>query len=118
MALECLPWLEAEAKERQKEHGDTAPGRSKTLTAKLPEVKKGEAREQAGQMVGVGARYVSDAKRIKEQAPEVFEQVQKGELTLQQAKQISSLSEEKQGEAITEVLIQKDGNYEKNVNIK
>ena len=42
----------AEAKKRQKEHGKTAPGKKKTLTAKLREV-SGEASEQAGKAFGV-----------------------------------------------------------------
>ena len=38
--------MEREAKERQKAHGKTAPGRKKTLPANLPEV-NGDARDQA-----------------------------------------------------------------------
>src|SRR5437588_607439 len=38
-AIEMLPWLEKEAKERQREHGRTAPGRTKTLHPKMDGVK-------------------------------------------------------------------------------
>src|SRR4030042_4485932 len=54
VALNILPWLEKEAKERQVEHGNTAPGRTKTLSPKLDEVKEGRSDTKAGQMVGVG----------------------------------------------------------------
>jgi len=43
------------AKERQKEHRGTAPGRGKTLPANLPEVTPGDARDQAGKAVGVSS---------------------------------------------------------------
>ncbi len=95
VALECLPWMEEEAKEKQLtgkgEDGSGGRGKKKNLVENLPQGNQEKSRDQAGQMVGVSGRYVSDAKRIKEQAPEVFEQVQKGELTLQQAKQIANL---------------------------
>jgi len=36
--------------------------------------------------VGVNDRYVSDAKKVKEEAPEVFERLKAGKVTLQDAK--------------------------------
>ncbi|HLV01750.1 MAG TPA: hypothetical protein VKZ59_10825, partial [Acidobacteriota bacterium] len=51
IATDILPMLEAEAKERQREHGGTAPGRPKeTLTEKFPEVNQSESREQAARL--------------------------------------------------------------------
>ncbi len=41
----ALPMFEQEAKKRQQEHGQTAPGKPKTVPEKIPEV-MGEAREQ------------------------------------------------------------------------
>lgn len=38
VAVDMLPMLEAEAKERQRNHGGTAPGKSKTLPQKIEEV--------------------------------------------------------------------------------
>jgi len=40
-------------------------------TAKIPYL--GESREHAAEMVGVSPRYVSEAKRVKKEAPEAFE---------------------------------------------
>ena len=62
--------LEQEAKSRQKEHGETAPGK-KSLMANLPGV-IGAARQEAANIMKVNARYVSDAKQIQEAAPERF----------------------------------------------
>ena len=62
-ALDAEKWLAEEAKERQREHGGTAPGTPKTLVEQMPQVK---ARDQAGALLGVSGRYVSDAKAILE----------------------------------------------------
>jgi len=45
----------------------------------------GEAREKAAAAVGVNARYVSDAKALKEDAPELLEKVRDGKLTIPKA---------------------------------
>lgn len=80
-----LPVLEAKAKERLKTNENGSRGLPK---AKMPEA--GQARDEAAKQVGVAARYVSDAKRIKEEAPEVFEQLKSGELTMPKAKRMAS----------------------------
>jgi len=46
----------------------------------------GEAREQAGRLVGVSGRYIQDAKFVRERAPELAEKVLAGEMTLTEAK--------------------------------
>jgi hypothetical protein len=50
-------WYGQAAKERQKEHGRTAPGKQKTLPANLPEV-KGDARDQPAKEVRVSGKAV------------------------------------------------------------
>lgn len=88
VAAELEPHFAADAKRRQKQHGGTAPGKPKTLPEKVPEVKKGDgdARKAAAVSVGVNDRYVSDAKKVKTEAPEVFERLKAGKITLQDAK--------------------------------
>jgi hypothetical protein len=39
LAVELLPMLEAEAKERQRSHSKTAPGRAKTVVTETSQVK-------------------------------------------------------------------------------
>jgi hypothetical protein len=80
VAVQALPMLEAEAKERM------LKGKKSDPTAKMPEGAKGESREKAAAVANVSPRYVSDAKKIKEQSPEVFAQVESGEKTIPQAK--------------------------------
>jgi N6-adenosine-specific RNA methylase IME4 len=82
-AVEIEKQFAGEAQKRQA-HGLTAPG--KTLSAKLHEPLAGRSDEQAGQMLGVSGRYVSDAKAIKEKAPAIFAQVQSGAKSIPQAK--------------------------------
>jgi hypothetical protein len=76
VATKALPMLEAEAKERM------LRGKKADPTERIPE---GEARQKAAKLTGVNPRYVSDAKRIKEQAPEVFEEVERGEKSIPEA---------------------------------
>ena len=66
LAVSLKPMFEKQAKERQA-HGQTAPG--KTLKADLPEVSKGQARDQAAAAVGVSGRLVGYAEKVKREAP-------------------------------------------------
>ena len=45
-----------------------------------------QARDQAAMLVGTNRQYVSDAKRIRKEAPEVFEKVKQGKLSISEAK--------------------------------
>jgi hypothetical protein len=65
VALELEPFYAAEAKERQREHGKTAPGRSKeTLQADRPEVfPVPQARDQVAKATGGSGRSVQKAKK-------------------------------------------------------
>jgi hypothetical protein len=76
--------LAKEAKQRQKKHGGTTPGKKKTLPQKVEEV-NGEAAEQAAQLMGTNRQYVYDAERLEEEAPELFERVKAGTLSLPKA---------------------------------
>lgn len=89
IAVEILPLLEKEAKERQKEHGNTAPGVAKTLTQKVEEVLSDNERTataQAAALTGTNRQYVADAKNLKENAPDLFAQVKAGKKKMHKAK--------------------------------
>ena len=81
IALDVLPMLEEEAKERQVE----AVHRRHLDMEKIPELETGNARDQAADMFQVNAHYVQDAKRIQQDAPELLEDVRSGEMTIPQA---------------------------------
>jgi hypothetical protein len=86
--VSLLPWLEEGGKERMKEAGKKGgkkSGRGRTKadrgtelfpypypsTTDPPAPKgNGEARQEAAQLAHVNPRYVSDAKRIREEAPQ------------------------------------------------
>jgi ParB family chromosome partitioning protein len=77
VALDVLPMLEAEAKARM------MAGRAPDPTQKIAD---GEAREQAAGLFHTNRQYVSDAKRLQQQAPDLLEQVKVGEKSIPQAK--------------------------------
>lgn len=82
LAVDLLPELEAEAKARQA-HGSTAPG--KTLVEKVPQASEGKARDRAAELVQVNERYVSDAKKVAAESPQLLDQMRAGEITLRDA---------------------------------
>ena len=77
--------LEAEAKGRQIKLAGIRLNKP-DLPEKFPERNEGESREIAAKLTGTNSRYVSDAKLIKEQAPELVEDIRSGEITIQEAK--------------------------------
>lgn len=83
VAVELLPELQKAAKERQKEHGGTAPGRKNTSPKNGGSV---ESTKQAAALVGVSHGYVSDAQKLKTESPKAFQAVKNGTKTLPQAK--------------------------------
>ena len=100
VAIDVLPMLEVEAKERQRAAGEEF-GRGKLhqlIDEAIDEPRKPvpQALEQAAQMVGTNRQYVSDAKRLRDEAPELLERVRSGELTIPQAKTEMKRAEVKQ----------------------
>lgn len=87
VALDALPLFEAEARKRQAAAGaSAAPGRpAKKDTEEIPEVSEGESREQAASQFGVNPHYISDAKKIAEEAPDLLGSIREGSLTITQA---------------------------------
>jgi hypothetical protein len=111
-AARALPFFEAEAKRRQREHGGTAPGRPKTLVADLPEVldeatfpeplpspRPPLARAEAGVAFGVPGRGVQQAKTVqKSGSKKLVEAVDRGALSLSKAEQITKLYPDKKAQ--------------------
>lgn len=63
VAARAREFYDKAAKERQKSHGNTAPGKGKTLPENLPEL-NADARDAAGKAVGVSGKSVDYASRI------------------------------------------------------
>lgn len=81
VAAELEPHFAEDAKRRQ-----IRKPKAESVVEKVPQQKPSKAREEAAKSVGVNDRYVSDAKKVKAEAPEVFEKLKAGKLTLQDAK--------------------------------
>jgi cell division protein FtsB len=88
VAVALLPLLEAEAKDRQREGGKRAGrGRPEKGRQKLAEpVADGRAAQQAAQLVGTNRLYVTVARRLEAEAPDLFERVKAGDLAVMQAR--------------------------------
>ena len=88
LAVELQPVFAKEAKERQREHGKTAPGRRSDTSVKndgsVPS--DGEARSHAARSVQVSTGYVATAATIHAKFPELFAKVKSGEVKLTEAR--------------------------------
>jgi hypothetical protein len=88
LAVALKPEFEAQARDRQRVHGGTAPGReSQNTSGKSATSDFGASRDKAAAAVGVSGRTVQDAEHVKESAPEIFEEVKAGRMTVNAAKQ-------------------------------
>ena len=74
VAVDMLPFFEEEAKIRMSLGGQG--------TQKIADL--GEARQQVADAFGTNRQYVSDAKKLKEENPEAFDAVKRGEMNLHQ----------------------------------
>lgn len=64
-------------------------GARNDITQKFAESEKSEAREQAAKATGTNRQYVSDAKRLEQDAPELLEQVRQGALNIPDAVELA-----------------------------
>lgn len=82
VAAELEPHFAEDAKRRQ-----IRKPKAESVVEKVPQqTAPSKAREEAAKSVGVNDRYVQDAKKVKAEAPEVFEKLKAGKITLQDAK--------------------------------
>jgi hypothetical protein len=80
-ATEGLPYFAEEAKKRMEQGAN-----QHSPVELVPHPSNGiKSRDQAGELVGVNGRYVSEAKRIKEASPETFERIKSGEISIKAA---------------------------------
>jgi Lar family restriction alleviation protein len=106
MGNEIKKQLRAQAKERQRA-GAAKGGSAPKVPEKVREAKpdpaagkkdrSGEAGEQAAKIAGTNARYIAQAEKVEQKAPEVYEQLKAGAVTLPQAVAVAKLAEQKPG---------------------
>ncbi len=84
LAVDAKPLYEAEAKKRQiksgKEHG-----RGQKVQQLFAEPITGQSRDKAAADFGTNHQYVNQAEKVKAQAPEVFEKLKQGKVSMQDA---------------------------------
>jgi ParB-like chromosome segregation protein Spo0J len=107
IAVDLLPMLEAEARERQVAAAEATNARAHlALVEGVPEpssepLVRGRSRDIAASALGVSGRSVGDAKAIAEAAPEVLVEVKAGNLSIPEGRRIAALpSLEERKEAI------------------
>lgn len=83
---ELMTELAAEARARQLSTLKQMSAGGAPVTETFPERANGEARERVADIFGTNPRYIDDAKRLKEAAPDLLQQVAIGELTIPEAK--------------------------------
>lgn len=96
IALEVERQLAVEAKERQRGGQGGV-----LLSQRIEQATEGKATQQAAALTGTNRQYVSDAKRIERDAPEVLERVRNGSLTIPEAKRLSRLTEPQREDALS-----------------
>lgn len=90
-AVAALPFLEEEARKRHAELAGRSVGNGGNNSTVSEKSEAGKSRGQAAATFGTNPRYVSDAKKLSQESPEIFERVRAGEITIPQAKrQITS----------------------------
>lgn len=91
IAAAALPALEAQARERQGTRTDLAGPEDDNIREKIPESSR--ARDRAAALTGTNPRYVSEAKRLAQDAPDVFEAMKSGAVSMTEAKALANQSE-------------------------
>jgi hypothetical protein len=80
LAVELLPKLELEARERQGARNDLADD----LVEKVPPSSR-KARDVAAELAQVNHKYVSDAKKIAAERPDLFQKMKEGVVSIKEA---------------------------------
>ena len=100
VGVDILPILEAEAQERKVTAGKLYGEKHQREVGKKiyqPLDRAPKSAEVAAQTVGTNQQYVSDAKRISEDAPEVLEMMRAGVVNMPAAKQLAKMDSETRG---------------------
>jgi len=84
IALDVLPNLEKEAKERQL--SNLKQGDKTLVPQKIAEREKGEAKQIAAKLVGANKEYIRQVEKLKEESPDLYEEVKQGKKTIPEVK--------------------------------
>ena len=101
-ALALLDYEREQAKERQREHGGTAPGRASNTGGQSPtSVREAtKAAAKAGEKLGVSRTSVERASRLAKERPDLLDKVKAGELSVTGATELMTGKSNRTGEPI------------------
>ena len=102
VALDLLPLLEKEAKERQRRSNEYR-GNGRSAKKYANRSGKGKAAEAAAKIVGVSSRYVEMAKEVKSKAPELVDKIRSGEFNVADAADLAKLPISKRRQAVRRI---------------
>ncbi len=89
------------AKERQKVHGGTAPGKQKNTCGKVSTSDSGKSRDKAGKAMNVSGKMVDAATTVlKKGTPALIEAVKSGVVSVTPAARVAGLPAEEQDAAV------------------
>lgn len=95
IGLEVEEMLAVEAKKRQL----STLKQNQSDVEKFPPREQGKSRDQAAKIVGTNPHYITDAKAIKKQSPDLaFPLLKEGKIMMNEAKVVAKLPQEKQEE--------------------
>lgn len=114
VATEALPWLEKEAKDRKVAAGKQTGRGHRKVCPKIDEPFPDRSDTQAGKLLGVSRSYVAAAKAFKTKAPDLFEQVKRGEKSLSQARRERNEQQRESRRAANRVKVSTAPSLEKN----
>ena len=99
VALDLLPLLEKEAKQRQRRSNEYR-GNGRSAQKCADRNGKGKAAEAAARIVGVSSRYVESVKAIKGKAPELLDIIRADDLNVTEATKLASLPVRERGKVL------------------
>ena len=98
VALDLLPMLEKEAKQRQRRSNEYR-GNGRLAKNYADRNGKGKAAEAAAKIVGASSRYVEMVKSVKQKAPELLDQIRDG-LSVSEAVKLAALPKRERQRAL------------------
>lgn len=111
---ELAPRYEKEAEERRVELGRAAANKQhhgeSGVSQKIDQpTNEGKATAQAAKDLGVNRQYLSDAKKLQQDTPELIPMMKQGEITIKTAKQYASIPKDTRGKLLDNLPKQEEG---------
>ena len=97
VALDLLPLLEKEAKQRQRRSNEYR-GNGRLAQKCADQNGRGKAAEAAARIVGVSSRYVEMVKQIHSESPKLVERMRSGEISITEARRLATIKGQRANE--------------------